>query len=155
MVLIFCQSQSSFYFFIYNTMQTNQIQSLFTAENAQRAKQQIIDHKKPILMIVAWLFIALIAFQAVKMITAQPSWFELLVEKQQNNLMIIGDQLEIQLNLRSERNDLQAQIDALNVQINASKDVVVKAETANQEIKNQMLELANPLPITNTANDKQ
>lgn len=78
----------------------------------------------------------------------------MLVEKQQNNLIIIGDQLEIQKDLRSERNELQAKIDALNVQINASKEVVIKAETANQEIKTKMLDLANPLPLTNTGDVK-
>lgn len=78
-----------------------------------------------------------------------------MVEKQQNNLTIIGDQLEIQKDLRSERNDLQAKIDALNVQINASKDVVKEAETANAQIKDQMVQLANPLPSNTGANDKQ
>lgn len=88
------------------------------------------------------------------MLTPEKSSFDLLVEKQQNNLIIIGDQLEIQKDLRSERNELQAKIDALNVQINASKEVVIKAETANQEIKTKMLDLANPLPLTNTGDVK-
>lgn len=127
----------------------------FTANNAQKAKQTVIDHKKPILIIVALILVALIGFQAVKMLHKDPSQFDQLVEKQQNNLTIIGDQLEIQKDLRSERNDLQAKIDALNVQINASKDVVKEAETANAQIKDQMVQLANPLPSNTGANDKQ
>lgn len=138
-------------------MQNFTKQNLFniTAERAEKAKKAVIDHKKPILIGVAVILFGLIAYTATWLLTKDPTAIDLLVEKQQNNLIIIGDQLEIQWDLRSERNELQAKIDALNVQINASKEVVIKAETANQEIKTKMLDLANPLPLTNTGNVKQ
>lgn len=137
-------------------MQNFTKQNLFniTADGAEKAKKAVIDHKKPILIWVAVILFGLIAYTATWLLTPEKSSFDLLVEKQQNNLIIIGDQLEIQKDLRSERNELQAKIDALNVQINASKEVVTKAETANQEIKTQMLDLANPLPLTNTGDVK-
>lgn len=131
-------------------MQNFTKQNLFniTAEGAEKAKKAVIDHKKPILIGVAVILGALIIFQGYKMMHTDPSQMDILVQKQQNNLTVIGDQLEIQKDLISERNELQAKIDALNVQINASKEVVKTAETANQEIKDQMINLANPLPLT-------
>lgn len=48
----------------------------FTANNAQKAKQTVIDHKKPILIIVALILVALIGFQAVKMLHKDPSQFD-------------------------------------------------------------------------------
>lgn len=122
------------------------ISNLFNQENIAQAKKIAKDYKKPILLTIATILVILIALQWYKMLSKEPTAFDILVEKQQNNLIIIGDQLEIQKDLRSERNDLQAKIDALNVKINSSKDVVTQAETANSQIKEEMLKLANPLP---------
>jgi hypothetical protein len=134
-----------------NLIKTN----LFTQENAERAKQKIIDFKKPLLIIACFIVTVLVILQVVRMTNKTQSPIQELMAKQQNNIVIIADQLEIQQDKRSKRNVLQAQIEALNVEINASKDIVVQAETANAEIKDQMLVIANPLPITNTGDDNK
>ena len=107
------------------------------------------------LVIACFIVVALIVSQIVAMVNKTQSPIQEMMAKQQNNLVIIADQLEIQKEKRSQRNELQASIDLLNVEINESKDIVVQSMTANTEIKDQMIVLANPLPITNSSNDNK
>lgn len=107
------------------------------------------------LVVACVVVVALIVSQIVAMVNKTQSPIQEMMAKQQNNLVIIADQLEIQKEKRSQRNELQASIDLLNVEINESKDIVVQSMTANTEIKDQMIVLANPLPITNSSNDNK
>jgi Na+-transporting NADH:ubiquinone oxidoreductase subunit NqrC len=128
-------------------MQTNQNKSLFSVKNASRIFWMLV--------VACVVVVALIISQIVAMVNKTQSPIQEMMAKQQNNLVIIADQLEIQQEKRSKRNELQANIDLLNVEINASKDIVVQSMTANTEIKDQMIVIANPLPITNSLNDNK
>ena len=128
-------------------MQTNQNKSLFSVKNASRMMRMLV--------VACVVVVALIVSQIVAMVNKTQSPIQEMMAKQQNNLVIIADQLEIQKEKRSQRNELQASIDLLNVEINESKDIVVQSMTANTEIKDQMIVLANPLPITNSSNDNK
>jgi len=128
-------------------MQTNQNKSLFSVKNASLMMWMLV--------IACFIVVALIVSQIVAMVNKTQSPIQEMMAKQQNNLVIIADQLEIQKEKRSQRNELQASIDLLNVEINESKDIVVQSMTANTEIKDQMIVLANPLPITNSSNDNK
>lgn len=105
--------------------------------------QVIKNHKNKILYtIVIIILFALIAGKAMEITKPQgKSQMDVLVEKQQNNLMIIGKHLEDQKILRNQINELQSKLDG-------SVKNVKEIEAINSQIRNEMLEYANTLSLT-------
>lgn len=102
--------------------------------------QVIKNHKNKILYTIAIIIlVALIAGKAMEITKPQgKSQMDVLVEKQQNNLVIIGKSLEDQKILRNQINELQSKLDG-------SVKNVKEIEAINLQIRNEMLEYANTL----------
>lgn len=66
---------------------------------------------------------------------------QILVEKQQNNIEIIGVKMEAQKELRKQISDLQSKLDA---NVNEVKDI----EAINSQIRDEMIKEANNLSLT-------
>jgi len=105
--------------------------------------QVIKNHKNKILYTIAIIIlVALIAGKAMEITKPQgKSQMDVLVEKQQNNLVIIGKSLEDQKILRNQINELQSKLDG-------SVKNVKEIEAINSQIRNEMLEYANTLSLT-------
>lgn len=74
-------------------------------------------------------------------VDTKQSQMQILVDKQKNNLEIIGVKLEAQKELRMQINDLQTKLDA-----NVAE--VKEIEAINKQIRDEMLKDANSLSLT-------
>lgn len=105
--------------------------------------QVIKNHKNKIFYIIAIIIlVVLIGGKAMEITKPQgKSQMDVLVEKQQNNLVIIGKNLEDQKILRNQINELQSKLDG-------SVKNVKEIEAINSQIRNEMLGYANTLSLT-------
>lgn len=128
---------------------TNQVSQLFTQGTLEKAKNKVIDYKKPILIGVITLLTVFVGFQVYSFLQPkEKTAMEILVEKQTNNIEVIGNELEKQAEYRK-------QITKWTWLLATSTWTVADAETSNSQIRDQMLQLANPLSDNQTGSNEK
>lgn len=82
---------------------TNQVSQLFSQENIAKAKTKVIDYKKPILIGAITVLTVFVGFQVYSFLQPkEKSPMAILVEKQSNNIEVIGNELEKQAEYRRQ-----------------------------------------------------
>lgn len=112
-----------------------------------KGKTIVENNKKPIYYVATAFLILLVIIKAIPFIIPEPTAMDVLVDRQQENMDIIGTRLQEQQKLRLE-------IAILTGKLDANIKQVQEIEAVNAEIRSQMINFANNLPTTST-NDKK
>ena len=123
----------------------NQTKMFTDAGKMLESTKNIVKNNKKIVYIIAIaILLLLIGWNVVSMMKPKEvvkTNMQILVEKQQNNIEIIGVKMEAQKELRKQISDLQSKLD---VNVNEVKDI----EAINSQIRDEMIKEANNLSLT-------